>query len=126
MDREYSIADAPPGLLVVASARLLTLRHRTDILARSAQVFVFLASTQDVSHMTTRTSRNRQTLTDLQTRQAELVRRLQDGDAQILSARQSGVDTVRWEDHWIMLLRQYESVCREISQAERDQYPVAA
>ena len=62
---------------------------------------------------------------DLYARKAELVRRLQDGDEQISSAKRNGADTTQWESHWITLLRQYESVCQEITESG-DQYPAAA
>jgi hypothetical protein len=63
--------------------------------------------------------------TDLQARKDELVRRLQDGDEQISAAKRDGADTTGWENHWITLLRQYESVCQEITETG-DQYPAAA
>jgi hypothetical protein len=45
----------------------------------------------------------------------ELVRRLEAGDRQISSAKANGADATRWEDHWITLLREYEQVCRMLS-----------
>ena len=75
--------------------------------------------------MKTRTSRHTAPATDLQDRKAELIRRLQDGDEQISAAKRNGADTTRWENHWITLLREYESVCREIAETS-DRYPVAA
>ena len=75
--------------------------------------------------MNKRTSERTTAATDLQSRKAELIRRLQDGDEQITAAKRDGVDTSRWESHWITLLRQYESVCREIAESG-DQYPAAA
>jgi hypothetical protein len=129
LDREYSIADYPfgssPGRPGFGDDRVLTHRHRTYILKSDAQVFAFLRSTQDNVQMKNRTSQRTTPETDLQARKAELVRRLQDGDEQITSAKRDGADTTRWENHWITLLRQYESVCREISESG-DQYPAAA
>ena len=75
--------------------------------------------------MKTRTSRRPAPATDLQDRKAELIRRLQDGDEQISTAKRDGADTTRWENHWITVLREYESVCREIAETG-DRYPAAA
>lgn len=41
---------------------------------------------------------------------AELERRLDDGYARIEHARQLGQDVTAWEDFWIDLLHQYETV----------------
>lgn len=66
------------------------------------------------------------TLDDLRMRQAELYRRLMDGDEQITGAKRIGADTTRWEDHWITLLREYESVCRALGEHASDPYLAAA
>ena len=65
--------------------------------------------------MTSRTERNTDSLTALNRRRDELLKRLNDGDAQIRDAARSGIDTARWEDLWISLLREYEAVCRQIA-----------
>lgn len=63
---------------------------------------------------------------DLRTRQSELYRRLVDGDEQISSAKRAGTDTSRWENHWITLLREYESVSRTLDELAPPQYLAAA
>ena len=72
-----------------------------------------------------RHTRNTNATTNLQARRDELVRRLQNGDEQISTAKRDGTDATRLEDHWITLLRQYESVCQEIT-GSGDQFPAAA
>ena len=76
--------------------------------------------------MTASTSPSARHQTDLRARCNELVRRLNDGDEQISTARRSGADTTRWENHWITLLREYEAVCRELNESTGDQFAAAA
>ena len=76
--------------------------------------------------MKTRTSQPDIDLENLRARQAELLRRLMEGDLQISIAKRDGTDTTRWENHWITLLREYETVCRTLAQQAPDRYPVAA
>ncbi|HYP61844.1 MAG TPA: hypothetical protein VEQ36_15570 [Thermomicrobiales bacterium] len=77
--------------------------------------------------MKSRPSHRNSPTTELEARKMELVRRLQDGDEQISAAKRSGAETTRWENHWITLLRQYETVCREIAESSAaDPYPAAA
>ena len=77
--------------------------------------------------MKTRPSHRNSPATELEARKMELVRRLQDGDEQISAAKRNGAETTRWENHWITLLRQYETVCREIAESSAaDPYPAAA
>jgi hypothetical protein len=80
---------------------------------------------QDDVQMKHRHTGNTTATIDLQARKDELVRRLQNGDEQISAARRDGADTTRLEDHWITLLRQYESICQEITESG-DQFPAAA
>jgi hypothetical protein len=54
---------------------------------------------------------------DLIARRNELLQRLNDGDVRIAAARRDGIDTTRWETHWIQLLREYEQVCRDLNTA---------
>lgn len=46
-----------------------------------------------------------------------LERRLEDGYLRIEDARRAGQDTSAWEDFWIQLLRQYESLADELAEA---------
>jgi hypothetical protein len=43
--------------------------------------------------------------------------RLEAGYERIELARQSGVDTRTWEEFWVNLLHEYETVCDELDQA---------
>jgi hypothetical protein len=76
--------------------------------------------------MTAPTSQISTHRSDLHARCAELVRRLNAGDEQISTARQNGADTTRWENHWITLLREYESVCRELDESAGSPLAAAA
>jgi hypothetical protein len=44
----------------------------------------------------------------------ELVERLDIGAAKIEEARAQGKDVSTWEDHWIYLLHQYETICDKL------------
>jgi len=76
--------------------------------------------------MNTLTSQPENDLTGLLARQSELLHRLMDGDEQISAAKRDGTDTTRWENHWITLLREYESICRTLVDQAADQFPAAA
>ena len=76
--------------------------------------------------MNTRASQSKNELAGLRARQSTLLRRLVDGDKQITVAKHDGIDTSHWEDHWIVLLREYETVCRALGERAPEQYPAAA
>lgn len=46
-----------------------------------------------------------------------LARRLEDGYLRIEQALAGGADVTAWEDFWIQLLHEYESVCDELREA---------
>lgn len=46
-----------------------------------------------------------------------LERRLEDGYLRIEDAQRAGQDTSSWEDFWIQLLRQYESLVDDVAEA---------
>ena len=48
---------------------------------------------------------------------AQLERRLEDGYARIEAAKFNGEDTSAWEEFWLKLLREYEAICDELTQA---------
>ena len=57
---------------------------------------------------------------NISTRQSEadvLRQRLEAGYERIELARQSGVDTRTWEEFWVNLLHEYETVCDEFDEA---------
>jgi len=54
---------------------------------------------------------------DLRQRQSALERRLEDGFIRIGEAEVEGRDIGAWEDFWVSLLREYESVCDELQRA---------
>jgi hypothetical protein len=85
-----------------------------------------LIESRDDTIMSNRTPRPDVNIDHLRSRQSELRRRLSDGDEQISGAKRAGADTTRWEDHWITLLREYESVCRALGEYAPDQFPAAA
>ena len=47
-------------------------------------------------------------------RRRTLERRLDDGFQRIDQALHDGTDVAAWEDFWIQLLREYESLCDEL------------
>ncbi len=50
--------------------------------------------------------------------EADVLRqRLEAGYERIELARQSGVDTRTWEDFWVNLLHEYETVCDQLDEA---------
>jgi len=53
-------------------------------------------------------------LTVLMEKRDELVERLDIGAAKIEEARAQGKDVSTWEDHWIYLLHQYETICDKV------------
>jgi len=57
---------------------------------------------------------------NISTRQSEadvLRQRLEAGYERIELARQSGVDTRTWEEFWVNLLHEYETVCDQFDEA---------
>ena len=76
--------------------------------------------------MTARQTNDPTSSTELVARRNELQRRLHDGDVQISAARLNGADTYRWETHWIMLLREYETVCDQIAEIVPNRLRTAA
>lgn len=76
--------------------------------------------------MRTRPFLHSEAIDDLRARQAELVRRLNDGDDKIDAAKRKGADATRLENHWITLLHEYELVCRALTDAGIEEYPAAA
>lgn len=48
---------------------------------------------------------------------AQLERRLDDGYARIEQAKLDGIDTTAWEEFWVKLLVEYQSICDELTQA---------
>jgi hypothetical protein len=48
---------------------------------------------------------------------AQLERRLDDGYARIEQARLDGIDTTTWEEFWVKLLVEYQSICDELTEA---------
>ena len=54
---------------------------------------------------------------ELVARRAAVARRLDDGYRRIDQAMLSGEDIVAWEDFWIELLSQYESLSDELERA---------
>lgn len=55
-------------------------------------------------------------LSDAQT-VTSLAQRLDDGYRRIDEAQLAGVDTSAWEEFWLKLLREYESLCDELDHA---------
>jgi hypothetical protein len=53
--------------------------------------------------------------TPLDLRRTSLARRLDEGYRRIDQAIASGADVTEWEVFWIVLLREYEAVCDELS-----------
>jgi hypothetical protein len=54
---------------------------------------------------------------DLRRRKMTLEQRLEDGFIRIGEAEVQGRDITAWEEFWVGLLREYESVCDELGQA---------
>lgn len=50
-------------------------------------------------------------------RRQSLERRLDDGYGRIDQALRDGADIAAWEDFWIRLLREYESLCDDLRPA---------
>jgi len=50
-------------------------------------------------------------------RRRTLERRLDDGFQRIDQALRDGADVAAWEDFWIQLLREYESLCDDLAAA---------
>jgi hypothetical protein len=48
---------------------------------------------------------------------SQLERRLDDGYARIEQARLDGIDTTAWEEFWVKLLVEYQSICDELTEA---------
>ena len=48
---------------------------------------------------------------------AQLERRLEDGYVRIEQAKLDGVDTSAWEEFWVKLLQEYQSICDELAEA---------
>lgn len=48
---------------------------------------------------------------DLERRRQALYLRLEDGYQRIEHALQAGHDVTRWEEFWVQLLAEYESIC---------------
>ena len=48
---------------------------------------------------------------------AQLERRLDDGYTRIEQARLDGIDTTAWEEFWVKLLVEYQSICDELTEA---------
>jgi hypothetical protein len=48
---------------------------------------------------------------------SQLERRLDDGYARIEQARLDGIDTTTWEEFWVKLLVEYQSICDELTEA---------
>lgn len=48
---------------------------------------------------------------DLEHRRQTLYQRLEDGYQRIEAAIREGQDVTRWEDFWVQLLEEYETVC---------------
>jgi hypothetical protein len=48
---------------------------------------------------------------------AQLERRLDDGYTHIEQARLDGIDTTAWEEFWVKLLVEYQSICDELTEA---------
>ncbi len=56
-------------------------------------------------------------LDDLRRQKARLEQRLEDGYVRIGEAEALGREVSSWEDFWLTLLRDYESVCNELLDA---------
>jgi hypothetical protein len=54
---------------------------------------------------------------DLRRRKMTLEQRLEDGFVRIGEAEVQGRDVAAWEEFWLSLLGEYESVCDELEQA---------
>ncbi len=54
---------------------------------------------------------------DLRRRSQTLERRLDDGFDRIGAAELQGRDVSAWEDFWLTLLREYETICDELRDA---------
>jgi hypothetical protein len=54
---------------------------------------------------------------DLRRRKMTLEQRLEDGFVRIGEAEVQGRDVAAWEEFWLTLLGEYESVCDELEQA---------
>ena len=54
---------------------------------------------------------------ELRNRKMTLEQRLEDGFTRIGDAEVQGRDISAWEDFWVTLLREYESVCDELQRA---------
>jgi hypothetical protein len=54
---------------------------------------------------------------DLDSRRRTLEDRLDDGYQRIGQAVLSGADVSEWESFWLLLLSEYEDVCRELDRA---------
>ena len=51
---------------------------------------------------------------ELEAKRDRLIERLDEGAIKINSARTEGRDVSSWEDFWIMLLREYDKVLKEL------------
>jgi hypothetical protein len=76
---------------------------------KERHVLPFSASTPISDRLNSSTSPDRQLLS--------LERRLEDGYRRIESAREAGQDITAWEEFWIQLLHQYESVADDLALA---------
>ena len=56
-------------------------------------------------------------LVEIADRRRALERRLDDGYLRIEEALNAGADVSAWEDFWLALLAEYESVCEPLRQA---------
>jgi hypothetical protein len=54
---------------------------------------------------------------DLRRRKMTLEQRLEDGFVRIGDAEIQGRDVSAWEEFWLSLLREYESICDELQDA---------
>jgi hypothetical protein len=54
---------------------------------------------------------------DLRRRKAKLEQRLEDGYVRINDAEAEGRDVSAWEELWMTLLHEYESVCNDLLDA---------
>jgi hypothetical protein len=66
---------------------------------------------------TARSPRTVVSLEQLRLRRESLDQRLDDGYRRIGEAELAGQDVAAWEEFWLGLLREYESICEELDRA---------
>jgi len=54
---------------------------------------------------------------ELRARKMSLEQRLEDGDLRIRNAELQGRDVEAWEEFWLTLLNEYETICDELELA---------